>query len=147
MRISWGILIIISFVIFAAGIVTMVAISFSSSTDLVSENYYEQEIKYQDQIDILTNSVSLDKNVSVESEGSDVILRISNAGYVKDMKGYIYFYRSSDAGRDFKIDFRPDADGVQKISSGNLYRGSWKVKLSLNDGSKDFFVEKNIFID
>ena len=34
----------------------MVIVSMSRTTDLVSENYYEQEIKYQDQIDVLKRS-------------------------------------------------------------------------------------------
>ncbi|MEZ4690202.1 MAG: hypothetical protein R3A12_08450 [Ignavibacteria bacterium] len=37
MKISWGIKIIITFAVFAAGIFTMVAVSMMNDTDLVSE--------------------------------------------------------------------------------------------------------------
>ncbi|MBK8552055.1 MAG: FixH family protein [Ignavibacteria bacterium] len=147
MKISWGIKIIISFILFAAGIITMAAISISRSTDLVSENYYEQEIKYQDQIDILKDSFFLDEKISITTDIDFIILKIPDMKDLQNLKGEIHFYRTSDAKKDFKINFNPDSEGIQKVSAAELDKGLWKVKLSLTDGGKKYFVEKNIFIN
>lgn len=144
MKISWGIKIILSFVIFAAGIIIMVAISISKSTDLVSENYYEQEIKYQDQIDLLKNSREIEKIISLTY--ADNLITIKSAGK-KGLKGEMHFYRTSNAAKDFKIDFSPDEKGMQTLTASNLDKGLWKVKMSLKDSSSKFFVEKSIFIN
>lgn len=144
MKISWGIKIIISFVIFAAGIITMVAISFSKKTDLVSENYYEQEIKYQDQIDILKNSKELEKNINLTNVNNFVIVNSINT---ESLQGELYFYRTSNAAKDFKVDFKPDNSGVQSIQTNDLEKGLWKVKITLTDGTNKFFVEKSIYIN
>jgi len=144
MKMSWGIKIILSFVIFAAGIITMVAISISKSTDLVSENYYEQEIKYQDQIDLLKNSREIDKSISLTYADNLIII---NSGGIKSLKGEMHFYRTSNAAKDFKIDFSPDENGMQTLTASNLDKGLWKVKMSLKDSSSKFFVEKSIFIN
>ena len=144
MKISWGIKIIMSFVIFAAGIIIMVAISISKSTDLVSENYYEQEIKYQDQIDLLKNSREIEKIINLTY--ADNLIIINSAGK-KGLKGEMHFYRTSNAAKDFKIDFSPDEQGMQTLTASNLDKGLWKVKMSLKDSSSKFFVEKSIFIN
>jgi hypothetical protein len=144
MKISWGIKIILSFVIFATGIIIMVAISMSRTTDLVSENYYEQEIKYQDQIDVLKRSAELDKSISLSFTGNAVILKTD---YSKKLEGEIHFYRTSNAARDFVIPFNADSPGEQNIPASNLEKGLWRIKLNLNDGKEKFFVEKSIFID
>ena len=145
MKISWGIKIIISFVIFAAGIITMVAISMSSTTDLVSENYYEQEIKYQDRIDILNNSVELDRDIVIDSDRDGFLIKISDPQSRPDLKGEIHFYRTSDAAKDFKTEFNPDINGQQRIYSPELDKGLWKVILSLADGNRKYYVEKKVF--
>lgn len=125
----------------------MAAISISRSTDLVSENYYEQEIKYQDQIDILKGSVELDENTYMTADSDKIILKVTDMKDFRNLNGEMHFYRTSDAKKDFKINFNPDAEGIQKISYSELDKGLWKVKMSLTDGEKKYFVEKNIFIN
>ncbi len=146
MKISWGIKIIISFAVFAAGIILMVAISISNSTDLVSENYYEQEIKYQERIDMLSNSISLNENITVETDNENVVIRLNN-GNVKDLEGKIHFYRTSDAAKDFEVNFIPSEQGILKVPSEKLDKGIWKIKMFLSDKNQNYFVEKSIFID
>ena len=149
MKISWGIKIIITFAVFAAGIFTMVAVSMMNDTDLVSENYYEQEIKYQDQIDLLNKSAHLNESVILTQEGNELILNVSELKKEGDnpYEGKILFYRGSDAKKDFDIPFDPDANGIQKINSEKLAKGYWKVSLKLNKNGDEYFVEKKIFVN
>lgn len=146
MKLNWGYKILISYVVFAAGIITMAAISMSKNIDLVSDNYYEQEIKYQDQIDILENSRQLDENINVSLNDNVVRLMITDKEMFKNVKGEIYFYRTSNAKKDFKVEFDPDDSGMQNIPALNLETGLWKVKISLYEGENKYFTEKNIFI-
>lgn len=149
MRISWGIKIIIIFAVFAAGVFTMVAVSMMNDTDLVSENYYEQEIKYQDQIDLLNKSSHLNESILFTQEGNDIILDVSGLTGSDDNKyeGGIFFYRGSDAKKDFDIKFNPDINGIQKIPAEKLDKGYWKVSLKLRKNNEDFFIEKKIFVN
>lgn len=124
----------------------MVAISISNSTDLVSENYYEQEIKYQERIDMLSNSISLNENITVETDNENVVIRLNN-GNVKDLEGKIHFYRTSDAAKDFEVNFIPSEQGILKVPSEKLDKGIWKIKMFLSDKNQNYFVEKSIFID
>jgi hypothetical protein len=51
MKFNWGTGIVLSFIIFAASILMIVLFPFNQKADLVSDNYYEREIKFQEQID------------------------------------------------------------------------------------------------
>lgn len=147
MKINWGFKILISYAVFAAGIITMAAISMSKNIDLVSDNYYEQEIKYQDQIDILNNSKLIDENINLYLKDNEILLMLTDKEMFRDIKGEIYFYRTSNAKKDFKVEFSPDDSGIQTISALNLEPGSWKVKISLYERDSKYFAEKNIFIN
>lgn len=149
MKISWGVKIIITFAVFAAGVFTMVAVSMMNDTDLVSENYYEQEIKYQDQIDLLNKSAHLNESVILTQEGNELILNVSELEKEGEnsYEGNILFYRGSDAKKDFDIPFNPDNNGIQKINAEKLAKGYWKVSLKLNKNGEDYFVEKKIFVN
>ena len=48
---NWGYKILMVYVIFIAGILLLVFKSSSQNQDLVTEDYYEQELKYQQKID------------------------------------------------------------------------------------------------
>jgi hypothetical protein len=145
MKISWGVKIAILYSSFAIGIIIMVVISMNNDTDLVSENYYEQEIKYQDQIDKLESSVELDRRITIDQTGEFIILKISEFSPENKYSGDVNFYRSSDAKKDFKIPFSPDNNGIQKIESAFLEKGKWKLNLILQNKGKDYFVSKDIF--
>ena len=56
---NWGYRIIIVFVLFIAGILSMVLYVNSKGADLVAEDYYMQEVNYQDIINAKSNSVAL----------------------------------------------------------------------------------------
>ena len=48
---NWGNKIMLSFSVFVAIIITMVVVSMKQDVFLVSEDYYDKEVKYQNQID------------------------------------------------------------------------------------------------
>lgn len=144
---SWGIKIILSFVIFAAGVILMVAISFRNNTDLVTGSYYEEEIKYQDKIDLIKKSQFLNEKISTESNDREIIITVSDKDLAGRLTGEIDFYRADDAGKDFNVMLNLDLNAVQKISTENLKKGLWKMKFNLNSMSEKYFLEKNIFIE
>jgi len=147
LKMNWGKKLITVFVIFAAGVVSLVAISISKNTDLVSENYYEQEIKFQNQIDLLKGSEVLNENIVIEKGNNEIVIRSLNPGLTGNLKGEILFYRTSDANKDFIIDLEFGSDATQRIYSQSLDRGLWKLKMNLNEGEKKYYIEKYVFLE
>jgi len=147
MKMSWGIKIILVFILFAGGLTALVIISMSRNVDLVHEQYYEEEINYQKQIDILEQSKSLNADLNVSVDGNNIKLKLNGSEKYSNLSGKINFYRSSDASKDFIYDLNIDESGEQIFPVNEMISGSWKLKFELNRDGKNYFVEKNIFIN
>lgn len=141
---SWGKGIILVYVLFILGIGVLVYKSMTKNIDLVTENYYEKEIKYQDQIDKINNTNSLKEVIRVEAIDNSVIVNYP-AGTNK-ISGDISFYKPSDAKEDFKIIIEHGTDLKQLISTEKLTKGLWKVQINWAMDGKEYFNEEKIMI-
>ncbi len=144
---SWGIKIILVFIIFALGLTALVIISMSKNVDLVHEQYYEEEINYQKHIDILEQSKTLNADINVSVDGNNIKLILNESEKYKNLSGRINFYRSSDASKDFNYDLNINEKGEQIFPVNEMAGGSWKLKIEMTRDGKNYFVEKNIFIN
>lgn len=144
---SWRLFVILPMIIFAAGMTLMAVISMTRDIDLVADNYYEKELKYQQQIDMQKNSVELDKVIAVQCENGTAVISTSDKKFTEGKSGEINFYRPSDASKDFKISFMPDESGKQTVSRAQLVKGLWKVKLNLSDAERSYVVEKILYME
>ncbi len=147
MKISWVIIVMLGFSLFAAGIIAMVSVSMTKNIDLVSDNYYEQGIKYQNQIDMKLNSAEFSDKIKTEIKDSGLLIEYSEDLMKDNFSGEIKFYRSSDAKKDFKVNIETDEKGIQLIPVMNLDKGLWKVQFSFRKDNKNYFLEKSIFIN
>ena len=145
MKINWGIKIIIAFIIFAGGMGTMVGISMSKNIDLVAENYYEKELKYQDRIDMINRTNLLTEKPVIENIGNAI--RVKFPFMKENIAGKINFYRAMDKKKDFTVDINQNAEGIQNIPVENLDKGNWKVEVVWKANDKEYFVQSDVFID
>ena len=140
---NWGKGIIIVFVIFFAGMAFMAYKSITKNIDLVAQNYYEKEIKYQDQIDKINKTNSLNEKLKIVSTESSIIISYPHA---TGLKGEISFYRPSDAKKDFRLPIEAGKDNKQIINTQTLQKGLWKVQISWNTSGQDYYNEEKIMI-
>ncbi|MDX5478175.1 MAG: FixH family protein, partial [Cyclobacteriaceae bacterium] len=91
---DWGKGIIVTLVAFGVLIISMVTICVrQDDIHLVTQNYYEEEIKYQDQIEKMINANQLDHEVLVY----DNQLKIVDLHLPVGSKGVLHLFRPSDA--------------------------------------------------
>jgi len=147
MKISWGIKIIIALVIFGIGIGVMVGISMSKNIDLVSENYYEKELKYQDKIDMINRTNSLPEKVGIESSPGAVKVKFPGSLSKENITGKINFYRAMDKKKDFSIDISKNENGEQLVPTDKLDKGNWKVEVVWKMNDKEYFNQSEIFLN
>ncbi len=142
---NWGKGIILVFVIFVLGIGIMVYRSMTKNIDLVTTNYYEKELKYQEQINRINNTNNLKESLKIEYNGSAVIITYpTTAG--KSFSGDIALYKPSDAKSDFKLKVEPGTDMKQLLPMDKLTKGLWKVQVLWAADGKDYFNEEKIMI-
>jgi len=146
-KFSWGKGIIALYGFFMLGVALMVYISVTRQIDLVTPNYYEKEIKYQQQIDKINNTVKLEHKLITEMiPGNFVIIFPDDTIEERPLTGEITFYRPSDAKKDFKIPLAPGIDLKQFINTDKLEKGLWKVSIDWNKNGVDYFSEEKIVI-
>jgi hypothetical protein len=92
---SWGKGIILVFAVFMIGIGVMVYKSMTKNIDLVTKDYYETELKYQEQINKINNTNSLKEGLKLEYNGKSII--INYPADKSKISGEISFYKPSDA--------------------------------------------------
>lgn len=140
---NWGHKIVMTFIVFAAIIISMVVISMRQDVSLVAADYYKQELAYTEQMNKLENTIDLGENAPmIEFVNSERQFLITSNEL---LEGELHFYRPSDASKDIKV--KLSLDGQPKtIDAANMVSGLWKVKLSWEKDGKSYFTEKNIVI-
>jgi hypothetical protein len=138
---DWGKGILLTIIGFVAVIITMVVISVRmDGIELVTENYYEQEIKYQDQIDKENLTLGLGEVVMhYDYDIQSVVLDLPEGS-----KGQLHLFRPSDSSLDQVYKFETKADHATVIPVQNLKSGYWKFQLNWTVGGKEYYEEKKI---
>jgi hypothetical protein len=144
MKLSWGYIILSGYLVFVAGIVFLVYKASSQKFDLVTQDYYEEELKYQNVIDQSANTAALSAPVLVERSGSQ--LKVGFPAEMKDKKKTIdfYLYCPADAKKDFRktIEIK-DSDLTQPLPSA--MKGLYQLKLSWEVDGVKYYFEKKLF--
>jgi len=146
-KISWGTGIAIGIIIFIVLSVTMTIIFMTQDVSLVSDNYYEKSLVYQDEIDKQSRTKSLNEEVRINFNG-EMISILFPLDYVSEsMNGEIYFYRPSDKKMDFKIPLQLSEIGSQIIPTQNIDKGFWRLKLNWEMDGNEYYNERAITIE
>ncbi len=138
---DWGKGILLTIIAFVGFILTLVVISVrQDDIHLVTENYYEKEIRYQDQIDRESASAGLDREVLVFDAPSKSILLDLPIG----AKGNLQLFRPSDARLDQELVLDITDVGKKSVPLDKLKSGYWRVQLTWTENGVEFYREKKI---
>ncbi len=146
MKINWGTGIVIAFIAFISFILYFVIganTNHKYEHDLVTDDYYKQELNYQKDIDKLTNAKSLAVNISYEK--TDEGLRITfpeNLDY-KNIKGTMFLYRPSNKQLDFETSLSL-SDHFFFFFDKRLVDGRWNIKVDWQYNGKNYLYKKEI---
>lgn len=135
------------FVVFITGMVTFVIWSFGHRQELVSADYYEQEILFQQQLDRQRRAAGLGGQAAIEFEAARAALRVRiPPAHVPVTDGVIQLYRPSDSRLDEVLTLAPDAAGVQTVDVARLRPGLWRVRVQWQTGGQQYHLEKAVVV-
>ncbi|MCS5488796.1 FixH family protein [Algoriphagus limi] len=140
---NWGKGILLSIIAFIGIIMTMVVISVRmEGIELVRDNYYEAEIKYQDQIDKEASTLALNREVlQYDVQTKSMILDLPVGA-----KGNLQLFRPSDASLDKALSIEIKEEGKKQVSMADLKPGYWRVQLNWTENGVEYYQEKKITI-
>lgn len=145
-KISWGTGILIGIIVFVIISVTMTIIFMTQDVNLVSDNYYEKSLIYQDEIDKQSRTKSLDEQVKINFNGKVITISVPSDYSRKDISGEIFFYRPSNPKLDFTLPLQL-VEGNQIIPVERLEKGFWRLKLNWTMDGNGYYNERAITIN
>ena len=144
MKLSWGYKIMFVYITFVAGMGILVFKASSEKFDLVTKDYYDQELKYQQVIDQAANSSKLSAPLTIDKKEGE--LRISFPDEMKNKKKLVdfYLYYAADAKKDFRKSFELNGNElIQTLPVG--MKGMYELKLSWETEGVKYYFEKKLF--
>ena len=145
MKISWGYKIAAVYLLFVAGIGVLVFKANNERFDMVTKDYYGEELKYQQVIDQSANANALSAPVSVERNEGAVTVRFPVEMKDKKIDVDFYLYYPADDKKDFRKSFTINAPEFnQSLPEGA--KGMYELKLSWTADEKKYYNERKIFL-
>ena len=136
--------IISAFIAFGIFVGSFIWKASQSEVNLVSKDYYQKELEYQDRIDVLERSAVFSDSVHVVVENGVVGVVIPEI--LVGAKGDLHFYRPSNHQIDELVAYLPTKT-LTKLNMVHLKKGFWVLKISLaTDQGVSYFFERNLTI-
>lgn len=141
---SWGKAISITFIVFAGFIGTMVYWMSREKIDLVREDYYEDELTYQRQIQRVVNASRLDSSafVQYQPEKQQIRLNLPN-GLVS---GTLLLYCPANREQDVRRLLTKATPKVSTVPMQGRPSGLWRAQLNWSDGQREFYIERELIL-
>lgn len=136
---NWGHGLTIFILLFIATLVFVVIKSFSVDRTLVLDDYYAQDLAYQQYYD-KTKGQLAKNNLVVDKQSDKVVIKFTDAS---QPSGQIQFYRPSDKSKDFVVDI---TSNTMLIPTTQLSAGKWVLKIDWSQGGSTYYREENLLL-
>lgn len=146
-KFNWGTGILITIIIFMVITISTVIFLMNQRVDLVASDYYDKGIHHQEQIDRMNRTNKMGNEVSITPENGFIRLVLPKYFAQKSLNGTIQFYRPSDSKKDFAVAVAIDTSAQQLISTQNMVKGYWKVKLNFTQDEVEYYKESSFVIN
>ncbi len=147
MKISWGTGIVIAFVFFISFILFFIIKATTQEKynyDLVSEEYYKEELNFQKNINEMQNVKDLGIQITVETTKKGLQITFPENFKTENMDGNVSLYRPSNQSLDFDIPFDLSKRTSLLIPDNKLVDGRWDIKISWTKNNKGYLYKKQI---
>ena len=139
-RNPWPYAIALYFAIFISAMTTWIIFAVRNDHQLVRKDYYEQELKFQNELDSFQRAVSANIQVAYDPAARIVTLR-----FPEDVNGSVHFYRPSDVRADRQMPLALK-NGVQTINVQTFDPGLWKLRLHWSANGAEFRHDRKIVL-
>ena len=113
------------------------------NAEMISNNYYEEELKYQDVIDAKNNAAKLEKTPTYKATSEGILISFpDNIKVDKDIANFVLF-RTEDSNLDVKKEVTLQHN-LFLIPKKVISKGSYTLKLKWTENKKPYQVDYDI---
>lgn len=146
MKVNWGTGIVLAFIGFIGFIMYFIVsmnVNDKYDHDLVSDDYYAEELVYQKDIDKLKNAETLSQNITYKKSDEGLIISFPSNIDFKKIKGNVFLYRPSNKQLDFETAISLSKPHLL-IPDKRLVDGRWNIKIDWQYNGKSYLFKKSI---
>ncbi|XOD68781.1 MAG: FixH family protein [Flavobacteriales bacterium AspAUS03] len=144
-KFHWGIgIVVLALFSYMSFIIYIAFIRPNMASELVSDRYYEEEIKYQETIDEKKNSAVLTERVKVLIVSNGIRIRFPAPFNAQNTVGEWFLLRPSNKHWDIRQQLTLDTQGEQLISAKDLKKGAYKLTLRWRSNRKKYLTEQTL---
>lgn len=147
MQISWGTKIAALYIGFVVMIIGLVAATFRQPSQLVTKDYYQQEVGFDKKMAAQKAANSLSTPLRIETTEDEIRLQFPAEFESQNVTGQVYFYSIADASRDCRFPIEGLDHGSWQHSSSNLPQGNYEVQVQWTAAGTTYFQSKDIQIN
>lgn len=147
MKINWGTSIVIAFGLFITFILYFVFKVQSDSkyeNELVVEEYYKQELTFENQLEKEQNANDNSQQIRINASDEGIVIIFPTDLDLTQVKGKVSFYRPSNQDLDFEVPISFSGSHLL-IPKQNLVDGLWDISVDWTYGGKEFLTKKTIY--
>lgn len=143
---NWGQGIAAFLTVFVIFIGVLVYMTTQSTFDLEAEDYYKQEIEYQDRIDAISKGKDIDPYLRMEKEGEVIAISLDGIELAIPDKGKVEFFRANDSSLDRSYDMDLSS-GNYEIPLSDFVKGFYTVRFFWDDTDGGYEVKRELTVD
>ncbi len=132
--------ILLAFILFASFMAGLVYVCVKQDVNLVTKNYYQEELRHQGKMDRIQNANELEYQPSISFQSG--ALSVTYAEFNKIEEGKLKLIRPSDPSLDVNFDLKSSDTDFQNFNVPVWQKGLYRVSMQWKMEGKEFYIEK-----
>ena len=147
MKMNWGTGVVIAMILFMAFILSFVyksVVMKEYQHELMSEDYYRDELHYQEEIDKINKASELEENLKIIRSENGVLIKFPEGMDSDQITGKISLLRPSNKKLDLMVDIALDGN-KQLIRDDQLVSGKYLIIIDWKNGADEYMFKDTLF--
>src|SRR5579863_2200954 len=139
---NWGNKLLLVFIGFAALMLTMVYRCVRTPVELVTQEYYQDELAYQHVIDGRLRANALSRKVEISQQPGKILIAFPPELKKARISGYVLFYCPSDQSRDRHFSLQETGMDETSIDIASVVAGHYIIKINWRTADNQYYSEQ-----
>lgn len=141
---NWGKAAVLVLALFISFILYMVVQFFGANVDLVEEDYYQQEVNFEQRRTALKNSLAFKDAIEVHQKDRALFVVFPDELDLSKAKGSLHLYNVMAADKDLKVQMSSKYGNQQPMVLSEKIKGAHILKISFSLDNKEYYFEKRL---
>jgi hypothetical protein len=146
MKLNWSAGIAILYMGFVVMILLLVGMSASQKIDLVTDQYYEEELRFQDKINKTNHTKALTDPLIWEVTEQGILITYPKSFSENNLAGIVKLYCPSDNTKDRTFPVKTK-NHMQLIAASDLASGRYYLQIDWQNGKETYWNEDVVVIN